>query len=85
VPCYFFNAHIDGDIIPDQGGMELRDVIQALEVGRDTVQAMMQDPTNQVTLLSAALVVTNDAGEVVGEFPFADAFKLLPRPAQNER
>ncbi|GJD98024.1 hypothetical protein OCOJLMKI_5263 [Methylobacterium iners] len=54
-----------------------------MEVGRDTVQAMMQDPTNQVTLLSAALVVTNDAGEVVGKFPFADAFRLLPRVADR--
>jgi hypothetical protein len=45
----------------------------------------MQDPTNQITLLAAALVVTKEAGGVVGEFPFADAFKLLPRAAGSER
>lgn len=81
MPRYFFNTRIDGDIIPDQGGMELRDPVQALEVARDTVKAMMQDPDSQVTLAAAALIVTDETGEVVGQFPFADAFRVLPRAA----
>ncbi|GJD95410.1 DUF6894 family protein [Methylobacterium iners] len=78
MPRYFFNTRIEGDFIKDEGGAELRDPEQAWEVARDTAHAMLQDPATQTTLLAASLVVTDEAGEVVLEFPFAEA--LTPPP-----
>ena len=79
MPRYFFNTHIGRDIIKDLGGTVLRDPDQAWEVARDTAQEMMGDPANQVRLLPAILVVTDDEGVVVLEVPFAEAATLPPR------
>lgn len=77
---YFFNTHIGRDIIKDQDGTTLRDADQVWEVARDTAQEMMRDPANQARLLPAILVVTDEKGDVVLEFPFAEAVAL---PSQD--
>ena len=79
---YFFNTRFDRDVIKDEGGTELRDPDEAWAVARDTVQAMMLDPEAQARLLEAKLVVTDEAGEVVLEVPFAEA--LTPPPTTND-
>lgn len=87
MPRYFFNTQIGEDIITDLNGEELRDPDQAWEASRSIIHAMVQDPKmaesgNQDRLLAATLVVTDEAGEVVLEFPFAEA--LTAEIAQDE-
>ncbi len=65
-------------MITDLNGEELRDPDHAWEASRAIIRAMMDDPKmshsgNQDRLLAASLVVTDEAGEVVLEFPFAEA------------
>ncbi|KMO36053.1 DUF6894 family protein [Methylobacterium aquaticum] len=73
MPRYFFNTHIGEDVITDLNGEDLRDPDHAWETSRAIIRAMMEDPKNQDRLLAASLVVTDEAGEVVLEFPFAEA------------
>ncbi|MCF4124552.1 DUF6894 family protein [Methylobacterium sp. SyP6R] len=73
MPRYFFNTHIGQDVITDLSGEELRDPDHAWEASRAIIRSMMDDPKNQDRLLAASLVVTDEAGEVVLEFPFAEA------------
>ena len=80
MPRYFYTTHIGGDIIEDGAGTTLRDPDQVWEVARDTAREMMRDPANQVRLLPAILVVTDEEGDVVLEFPFAEAMAI---PSQN--
>jgi hypothetical protein len=79
MPRYFFHTHTEFETIPDEGGMELYGPDQARAIARDTVHAMMQDPSNLEPLLRASLIVVDEAGAVVVEFPFAEAFKTLPQ------
>ncbi len=62
MPRFFFNTHIGDELVSDPEGEELRDLDRAWEVAR----AMR-------SLLSAILEVTDEEGEVVLEFPFAEA------------
>ncbi|NEU10680.1 hypothetical protein G3T14_00865 [Methylobacterium sp. BTF04] len=77
MPRYFFHTRIGADTITDPTGTELRDADHAWDVARDTAQAAMQAETAS-RLLGAVLVVTDAEGEVVLEFPFAEAVTLAP-------
>lgn len=83
MPRYFFNTHIGGDVIADQGGMDLRDPDQAWEIARGTAREMLGDSATQMQLVAATLVVVDEAGEVVLEFPFAEALTPLPTAADT--
>lgn len=79
MPRYFFHTHIGDAVISDPTGTELRDADQAWEMARDTARsAMSRDVGNQARLMTACLVVTDAGGEVVLEFPFAEAVTLPP-------
>jgi hypothetical protein len=73
MPRYFFNTRIGKDLIPDPEGEELRDPDHAWEVARAMVRQLLQEGGEQPNLLSARLEVTDQAGEVVLEFPFSEA------------
>lgn len=73
MPRYFFHTHIGDDVIADLNGAELRDADHAWGTARATIQASLSDPKNQARLMTASLVVTDEAGEVVFEFPFSEA------------
>ncbi len=73
MPRYFFNTRVGNDLIPDTEGEELRDPDHAWEVARTMIQELLQDRGNQPNLLTAWLEVTDEAGEVVLEFPFSEA------------
>ena len=73
MPRYFFNTRIGEDLIPDPDGEELRDPDHAWAVARAMIRQLMMDQGEQPNLLSARLEVTDQAGEVVLEFPFAEA------------
>jgi hypothetical protein len=73
MPRYFFNIRIGEDLIPDPDGEELRDPDHAWAVARAMIRQLLAEQSEQPNLLSARLEVTDQAGEVVLEFPFAEA------------
>ncbi|MBD8909172.1 DUF6894 family protein [Methylorubrum zatmanii] len=73
MPRYFFHTRIGGDILTDEEGSELRDPDHAWRVARATIRASLEEEGSDPRLLTAVLVVTDEEGEVVLEFPFAEA------------
>ena len=73
MPRYFFNTRIGDELILDPEGKELRDPDQAWNVARTTIREILKTEGEQANLLSAILEVTDDEGEIVMEFPFAEA------------
>jgi hypothetical protein len=79
MPRYFFHTQIGEDLITDPAGTELRDPDEAWEKARATIRAALRTPEDQARLMTACLVVTDAADEVVLEFPFSEAV-TLPSP-----
>ena len=73
MPRYFFNARIGDELIPDPEGEELRDPDRAWEIARAMIRELLKTEDTVGGLLSAVLEVTDDEGEIVLEFPFAEA------------
>jgi hypothetical protein len=82
VPRYFFHTRIAADTLTDEDGVELRDPDQAWRVARATIRASLEDEGGDPRLVAAILVVTDEAGEVVLEFPFAEAIDAADDPAE---
>ena len=82
MPRYYFNTRIGKELINDPEGEELRDPDHAWEVARTTIRQLLKIEGNQANVLSAILEVTDEEGEIVLEFPFAEAIVEPPdRPA----
>ncbi|KQQ12298.1 hypothetical protein ASF59_22560 [Methylobacterium sp. Leaf121] len=77
MPRYFFHTRIGTDALTDDEGVELRDPDQAWRVARATIRASLEEEGSDPRLVTAILVVTDEAGDVVLEFPFAEA---IPEP-----
>jgi hypothetical protein len=73
MPRYFFNTRIGNELILDPEGEELRDPDHAWNVARTTIREILKTEGEQANLLSAILEVTDDEGDIVMEFPFAEA------------
>jgi hypothetical protein len=73
MPRYFFNTRLGADLIVDPDGEELRDPDHAWDVARLMIEQLLKDEGTQAGLLTAALEVTDEAGEIVMEFPFSEA------------
>ena len=73
MPRYFFNARIGGELILDPEGEVLRDPDQAWQAARTTIREILKTGGEQRSILNAVLEVTDDAGEIVLEFPFTEA------------
>lgn len=73
MPKYFFNTRIGDDLVRDPDGIELRDPDQAWEVARTTIRELLATEGQPRHMVTAALEVTDAAGEVVLEFPFSEA------------
>lgn len=73
MPRYFFNMQIAGDHVRDSEGVVLTDPDEAWKVARTTIRELLIDEKQSRVLLSAVLEVTDEAGEVVLEFPFSEA------------
>jgi hypothetical protein len=73
MPRYFFNTRIGNELILDPEGEQLRDPDQAWHVARTTIREILKTEGGQAGLLNAILEVTDDDGEIVLEFPFAEA------------
>jgi hypothetical protein len=72
MPRYFFNTRIGDDLIPDVEGEELRDHDHAWEVAKAMILDLLESEKEQPSLLAASLVVTDQKGDVVLEFPFSE-------------
>jgi hypothetical protein len=73
MPRYFFNTRIGTELMLDPEGEELRDPDHAWNVARTTIREILKTEGGPANLLNAILEVTDDAGEIVLEFPFAEA------------
>jgi hypothetical protein len=78
MPRYFFNTRIGDELTDDPEGEELRDPDRAWEVARAMILELLKTEGADGALLRAVIEVTDDEGEIVLEFPFAEA--LLDQP-----
>ena len=78
MPRYFFNTRIGDEVISDPEGELLRDPDQAWEIARAMIAELLKLEGAQGDLLNASLEVTDDAGEIVLEFPFTEALLDMP-------
>jgi hypothetical protein len=78
MPRYFFNIRIGDELVADPEGEELRDPDRAWEVARAMIIELLKSEGSSAALLNAVVEVTDAAGEVVLEFPFAEAVLDLP-------
>jgi hypothetical protein len=76
MPRYFFNTRIGDELVLDPEGEELRDPDHAWQVARAMVRELLEEENDQSNLLTARLEVTDEAGEVVLEFPFSEAIEI---------
>jgi uncharacterized protein DUF6894 len=73
MPRYFFNTRIGDEVIADPEGEELRNPDRAWEVARAMSRELLTIEGAE-DLARAVIEVTDDTGEIVLEFPFAEAF-----------
>jgi hypothetical protein len=73
MPRYFFNTRIGNETLRDEEGEELRDPDHAWEAAKAMILALLQDEGDQPSLLAASIIVTDESGEIVLEFPFSEA------------
>lgn len=73
MPRYFFNTRIGEELISDPEGEELRNPDRAWQVARAMIRELLKTEGAERSLLSATIEVTDDEGEIVLEFPFAEA------------
>jgi hypothetical protein len=78
MPRYFFNTRIGSELIADSEGEELRNPDRAWEVARAMIREVLRTEGRHAGLLSATVEVTDEDGEVVLEFPFAEALLDMP-------
>lgn len=81
MPRYFFNTRIGDELIDDPDGEELRTPSRAWEVARAMIRELLSSEGANAVLLNAVIEVTDEAGEVVLEFPFKEAiFDITDQP-----
>jgi hypothetical protein len=73
MPRYFFNTRIGHELISDPEGEELRNPDRAWEVAQEMIRELLKTEDASGSLLNAVLEVTDDEGEIVLEFSFAEA------------
>jgi hypothetical protein len=78
MPRYFFNTRIGDELIDDPEGEELRNPDRAWEVARAMILELIKTEGADGVLLNAVIEVTDDDGEIVLEFPFAEALIDTP-------
>jgi len=78
MPRYYFNTRIGDEVVSDTDGEVLRNPDRAWEVARDMIRELLRTEGTHSALLSAVIEVTDDAGDVVLEFPFSEALFDVP-------
>jgi hypothetical protein len=81
VPRYFFHLRCAEKDVPDIAGADLRDPDQAWEAARGTARHLMGTQADaDVNWLTCAFEVTDEAGEIVFELPFAECVTVEGKP-----
>ena len=78
MPRYFFNARIGDELVVDPEGEQLRNPDRAWEIARAMIRELLSTDGVQGELMNATIEVTDDEGEIVLEFPFAEAILDMP-------
>jgi hypothetical protein len=78
MPRYYFNTRIGDELISDPDGEVLVDPDRAWEMARAMIRELLKTDGADGALLSAIIEVTDDDGEIVLEFPFAEAILDAP-------
>jgi hypothetical protein len=78
MPRYYFNTRIGDELISDPDGEVLRDPDRAWEMARAMIRELIKTEGADGALLNAIIEVTDDEGEIVLEFPFAEAILDVP-------
>ncbi len=78
MPRYYFNTRIGDELVADPEGEDLRNPDRAWEVARAMIRELLKTDGAERALLNATIEVTDDAGEIVLEFPFTEAILDLP-------
>ncbi|HEY3790209.1 MAG TPA: hypothetical protein VGM09_00135 [Bradyrhizobium sp.] len=78
MPRYYFNTRIGDELVADPEGEELRNPDRAWEVARAMIRELLKTEGAERALLNATIEVTDDKGEIVLEFPFAEAILDMP-------
>jgi hypothetical protein len=73
MPRYYFHTRIGDELISDPEGEELRNPDRAWEMARAMILELLRSEGADERLLNATVEVTDDDGEIVLEFPFAEA------------
>ena len=73
MPRYYFHTRIGDELIADPEGEELRNPDSAWEMARAMILELLRSEGTDERLLNATVEVTDDDGEIVLEFPFAEA------------
>ena len=73
MPRYYFNTRIGDELISDPDGEVLVDPDRAWEMARAMILELLRSEGTDERLLNATVEVTGDDGEIVLEFPFAEA------------
>jgi Domain of unknown function (DUF6894) len=76
MPRYFFNTRIGDELVADPEGEELANPDGAWEVASAMIRELLRTEETD-GLLRATIEVTDDEGEIVLEFPFAEALSNL--------
>jgi hypothetical protein len=77
MPRYFFNVHIEGDVIGDSEGQALRDPDQAWEVAKAMAQNLLETQFEKpINWAASHIEVRDDLDEILLEFPFIEAVKF---------
>ena len=81
MPRYFFHLRCSDNEVPDRSGADLRDPDQAWQAAQAAARDLMQaEPNAEVNWLTCCFEVTDQAGEIVFELPFAEVIGLGPKP-----
>jgi hypothetical protein len=78
MPRYFFNTRIGEELVADPEGEVLRNPDRAWEVARAMILELLKSEGTSSALLNAVVEVTDEGGEIVLEFPFAEAILDSP-------
>ena len=80
MPRYYFHTHIGDDVVVDPDGRDLASPDAAWEAARLLAHQLLQGADSDPQLLRAVLFVEDSTGEIVLEFPLAEALEVGSTP-----